>query len=87
MSNGEQFTLRLRKLDNCVHLGQKTNGCLAYEIKDSSYELPSGDFIAVLTKKKFKKYLKYESQGVVPDFELNNGEDWITQTQRFIENR
>jgi hypothetical protein len=87
MSNGEQFTLRLRKLDNCVHLGQKTNGCLAYEIKDSSYELPSGHFIAVLTKNKFKKYLKYESQGVVPDYELNYEEDWIAQIQRFIENR
>ena len=87
MSNGEQFTLRLRKFDRYTHLGQRTNGCLAYEIKDSSYELPSGHFIAVLTKNKFKQYLAYESQGIEPNIALGQDEDWIQAIQDLINNQ
>jgi hypothetical protein len=85
MSNAEQFAYRLSKLANCQLFGDKTNGTLAYEIKDSNYTLPCGNFVAVLTSKKIKEYLEFESQGIKPNVTLNKETDWVTQLIDFIE--
>ncbi len=85
VSNAEQFAERLSKLENCQLLGMRTNGTLAYEIKDGSYTLPCSNFIAVLTSKKHSKYLGFESEGVKPHIALNMEADWIDQAKNYIE--
>lgn len=52
VSNAEQFAYKLSNLKNCKLSGMRTNGTLAYEIKDESVTLPCSNFIAVLTAKK-----------------------------------
>ena len=83
-SNAEQFTHKLSKLDNCQIFGSRTNGTLAYEIKNSTYTLPCSDFVAVLTSKKHSDYLEFESQGIEPEVTLNLNSDWITQLNNYI---
>ncbi|MBR9846687.1 MAG: hypothetical protein GYB35_11575 [Algicola sp.] len=83
-SNAEQFTQRLRKLDNCLVFGSRTNGSLAYEIKDSQYTLPCNKFIAVLTSKKHSDYLEFESQGIEPDITFDFSDDWLSQLKNYI---
>ena len=84
LSNAERFALQLGRLDNTLLFGSSTNGTLAYEIKDSTYNLTCGDFVAVLTSKKDSKYLDYESLGVEPDQELSMQSDWVEQIQEYI---
>ncbi len=84
-SNAEQFTLKLRKYDAVTTFGDKTKGALAYEIKpDDYFTLPSTNFILILTSKELKKFLPYETKGVVPDHFLEYKENWITQIEAFI---
>lgn len=83
-SNAEQFAYKLRKLDNCQIFGSRTNGSLAYEIKNSTYTLPCGTFVAVLTSKKHSEYLELESQGIEPDVALTWNGDWIDQLTNYI---
>jgi hypothetical protein len=84
LSNAERFALQLRALDNCLLFGSSTNGTLAYEIKNSTYNLTCGDFVAVLTSKKDSKYIDYESLGVEPDQELSMQSDWVEQLLEYI---
>jgi len=84
VSNAEQFAQKLGKLDNCLIFGSRTNGTLAYEIKDSNYTLPCNNYIAVLTSKKHSDYLEFESQGINPDITLNFDSDWILQLNNYI---
>ena len=84
VSNAEQFTKKLSTLENSQIFGTRTNGTLAYEIKDSSYNLPCGNFVAVLTSKKHSDYLEFESNGIEPDVTLNADDDWIVQLNNHI---
>lgn len=84
MSNAEQFAYRLRQLKNCKLFGMRTNGTLAFEIKDSSYDLPCKQFRAVLTAKKHSTYLDFESKGILPDEILNIHKDWVDQLKDLI---
>jgi len=86
VSNAEQFASKLSMLENCQLFGKRTNGTLAYEIKDSNYTLPCNNFIAVLTSKKHSKYLEFESKGIKPKFELDVETNWIEQLKTYIEN-
>lgn len=86
-SNGEQFTSKLRSYENCETFGHGTNGTIAYEIVSSNYNLPCGNFLAVLTSKKHKEFLPFESKGVEPDFKLNMNSDWVNQVLEHIGNR
>lgn len=84
-SNAEQFTVKLKKLPNTKILGDRTQGTLAYEKKKNvSNPLPCGKFIAVMTSKRHKVYIEYESIGVSPEIFLNYNEDWIAQTLKII---
>ncbi|MFT5672936.1 MAG: hypothetical protein ACI9JT_001577 [Polaribacter sp.] len=83
-SNAEHFTIKLSKLDNCRIFGSRTNGSLAYEIKNSNHTLPCGNFIAVLTSKKYSDYLEFESQGIEPEVTFNLNSDWIIQLNNYI---
>ena len=86
VSNAEQFASKLSMLENCQLFGKRTNGTLAYEIKDSNYTLPCNNFIAVLTSKKHSKYLEFESKGIKPKFELDVETNWIEQLKTYINN-
>ncbi len=86
VSNAEQFARKLSMLENCQLFGKRTNGTLAYEIKDSNYTLPCNNFIAVLTSKKHSKYLEFESKGIKPNIELDVETNWIEQLKTYIEN-
>ncbi len=85
-SNAEQFANRLSKLENCQLFGIRTNGTLAYEIKDGNYTLPCSRFIAVLTSKKHSDYLAYESIGIEPKVTFDMETDWIEQLKKYIKN-
>ena len=84
VSNAEQFTQKLSTLGNSQVFGTRTNGALAYEIKDSNYTLPCGNFVAVLTSKKHSDYLEFESKGIEPDVTFNLDNDWIIQLNNYI---
>ncbi len=80
-SNSEQFTLKLKKLKNAKHLGQRTYGAIAYGSNyGKSLETPSGQFAIYPTDMNFHKFLNYEYVGVKPDIKLDFDEDWINQT-------
>lgn len=85
-SNAEQFAFKLKKFENCKSFGHRTNGTAAYELKNSNYNLPCGNFIAILTSKKHKEFLEIESVGIEPDTKLNMTSDWMTQILNAIEN-
>ena len=84
VSNAEHFTLKLAKLKNTTILGNPSNGTAAYEVKNSTFNLPSGKFVTVLTSKLHSKYLDIESKGIIPDVVLDSGSDWIEQTVEYI---
>ncbi|WP_405604992.1 S41 family peptidase [Polaribacter sp. Asnod1-A03] len=84
-SNGEQFTLKLKKLKKTKHLGQTTFGVIAYGINyGRSYTTPTNKFTIMPTDMNFHKYYKYESKGVTPDIKLDYTKDWIDQTLDMI---
>ncbi len=85
-SNGEQFTLKLKKLKNAIHLGQRTNGIIAYGHNyGTSYDSPTGNFSFTPTDMNFHKFIDYEMVGIQPEVILDITSDWITQTQSIIE--
>lgn len=84
-SNAEQFAFKLSDFQNCTVLGNRTNGTAAYEIVNSSYNLPCEDFVVVLTSKKHAKYIKLESTGIDPDIKLTIEKDWMKQVQEYIQ--
>ncbi|WP_299681430.1 S41 family peptidase [uncultured Dokdonia sp.] len=85
-SNGEQFTLKLKKLNNTVHLGQRTNGIIAYGMNyGTSYDSPTGNFSFTPTDMNFHKFIQYEMVGIQPEIKLDFSRDWIAQTQEIIE--
>ncbi|WP_299208451.1 S41 family peptidase [uncultured Dokdonia sp.] len=85
-SNGEQFTLKLRNLKNTVHLGQRTNGIIAYGLNyGTGYDSPTGNFTFYPTDMNFHKFIAYEMVGIQPQVSLDFSKDWIAQTQEIIE--
>ena len=86
VSNAEQFANKLAMLENCQLFGTRTNGTLAYEIKDGSYTLPCSNFTAVLTSKIHSEYLEFESKGIEPNVIFDMKADWIDQLKNYIEN-
>ena len=84
-SNGEQFTLKLKKLDNAVHLGQRTNGIIAYGLNYGTvYESPTENFLFYPTDMNFHKFIDYEMVGIQPQMALDFSKDWIAQTLDII---
>ena len=83
-SNAEQFTVKLKEYDTVLTYGDKTRGALSYELGSDYYNLPATGFIAVLTSKLHKKFLPYETNGVVPDYGLKYNESWIEQIKTII---
>ncbi|WP_299767196.1 S41 family peptidase [uncultured Dokdonia sp.] len=85
-SNGEQFTLKLKKIKNSVHLGQRTNGIISYGMNyGTSYDSPTGNFSFTPTDMNFHKFIQYEMVGIQPEIRLDFSRDWIVQTQEIIE--
>jgi len=84
-SNAEQFIVKLKRFDNVFTYGDKTRGALSYEIKPDDYHtLPSTNFLVILPSKAHKKYLKYETKGITPDYPLAYKTDWISIIQKKI---
>lgn len=84
-SNAEQTTLRLMKMADAKHLGQKTYGAIAYGRNYGTVNTsPSGLFQFLPTDMKFNNYLKYEEIGVDPEIKLNPDSDWVQQTINII---
>ncbi|APY07120.1 hypothetical protein BWZ20_01845 [Winogradskyella sp. J14-2] len=88
ISNGEQFTLKLKNETNSVHLGQTTFGALAYGSNYGNlYTTPSGYFSFYPTDMDFHNiYYKYEGFGIIPDITLEFDKDWVEQTLDIIKN-
>jgi hypothetical protein len=86
ISNGEQFTVKLKNLDNSKHLGQTTYGALAYGSNYGKlHQTPSGHFSFYPTDMDFhNEYYKYEGYGIIPDVKLGFNSDWIEQTLAII---
>jgi hypothetical protein len=85
-SNAEQFTLKLKKIDNAKHLGQTTRGVIAYGMNYGyRYNTPSNYFTILPTDMDFHKYITYEGAGISPDISLDFDKDWIEQTLAIIE--
>ncbi|WP_296384040.1 S41 family peptidase [Winogradskyella sp.] len=84
-SNGEQFTLKLLKNKNAIHLGQTTRGIIAYGMNyGNNYSTPSGHFKITPTDMNFNKYITYEGKGITPEISLDFNKDWIEQTLEII---
>jgi hypothetical protein len=86
-SNAEQFVYKLSAFDNCTTFGNRTNGTVAYERVDDNYNLPCGNFLAILTSKKHSKFLKLESIGLEPDILLKTETDWMLELQNYIQKK
>lgn len=84
VSNAEQFANRLSKLENIQLFGTRTNGTLAYELKDGNHNLPCGNFMVALTSKKHSEYLEFESKGIEPQLTFDLDTDWIIQLNNYI---
>jgi hypothetical protein len=87
MSQGEIFTLQLKKFATIKTFGQTTKGTITYGVNYGGMaKLPSGQYGTVMTDMRDNgHYLPYENYGVAPDTILNNGSDWIRQVVKLIE--
>ncbi len=85
-SNAEQFTYKLSEYENCIILGDQTQGTASYEIKNSSYTTPANNYSATLTSKKHLQFISIESKGIKPEKMLSYDTAWIAQTINFIKN-
>jgi hypothetical protein len=84
-SNAEQFTVKLKDQGQVTTYGDKTRGALAYEITPKDYHtLPSSGFLVILTGKRHKKFLPYETKGVEPVNYLSYTNPWIDQVLDII---
>ena len=87
-SNAEQTTHFIGELKNGTVLGDRSMGVIAYGLN-------YGDLISIgdncysfyLSDLKFNEFFEFESRGVPVDVSLNNNEDWIEQTLKYIENQ
>ena len=79
ISNGEQFTQRVRELDNTKVHGDRTYGAIAYETPGGYRRLACARFQLIPTHKKHVRFIKYESVGVEPDTYLSLERDWVEQ--------
>ncbi|PHR69771.1 MAG: hypothetical protein COA67_09430 [Lutibacter sp.] len=85
VSNAEQFTVKLKKIKNALHLGQVTMGAISYGMNYGyDYLTPSGSFRILPTDMDFHKFIKYEGKGITPDIALSFDKDWIEQTLEII---
>ena len=89
LSQAEIFLLKVRKFKNVTVVGQTTKGKLAYGSNyGKTIKLPSRNYQIYPTDMKGRKsYLKYESYGIVPEIQLNNNSDLLTQTINLIGKR
>ena len=87
-SNGEQFTYKLKNLDNAIHLGQTTRGVIAYGMNYGySYNSPSGYFEMSPTDMNFHEFYDFENKGISPEITLDFSQDWIEQTVKIIDSK
>lgn len=86
-SNAEQFAYKLNKFENCQLFGQRTNGTLSYELVNSNYDLPCGNFTVSLTSKTHSDYLDIESIGIEPSIKFDVQSDWLDQMVKYIEEK
>lgn len=86
MSQGEIFTLQLKKFTSTSTFGQTTKGTITYGVNYGGMaKLPSGQYGAVMTDMRDNgQYLPYENYGVAPDTMLNNQSDWVRQVVQVI---
>lgn len=88
VSNAEQFTVKLKKIKNAMHLGQVTKGAISYGMNYGyDYLTPSSFFRILPTDMDFHKFVEYEGKGVSPDIALSFDKDWIEQTLEIIKRR
>ncbi|MGB5942354.1 MAG: S41 family peptidase [Leeuwenhoekiella sp.] len=83
-SNGEQFAVKLAEEKNVTLIGDRTNGQIAYEINGGSFDLPSGLFKGLISKKLHRKFLMYETVGVKPDIYLDYKTPWMEQVAELL---
>ncbi|AXY73379.1 hypothetical protein D3H65_05030 [Paraflavitalea soli] len=86
MSQGEIFTLQLKRFAGISTFGQTTMGTITYGVNYGGMAtLPSGQYGAIMTDMRDNtQYLPYENYGVTPDTILNNQSDWIMQLVQVI---
>lgn len=84
--NAEQFTAKLKKIPNTIHLGETTRGVLVYgKNYGYRYDTPSGLFSVQPTDMDFHNaYFEYEGKGISPDLPLTFDVDWVKQTLDII---
>jgi hypothetical protein len=87
MSQGEIFTLKLKKSATISTFGQTTMGTISYGVNYGGMtKLPSGQYGTVMTDMRdHAQYLEYENYGVTPAIILNNQSDWVRQVVKEIE--
>lgn len=84
-SAAEQFLLKVSELPNVTVLGDNTAGALSYGWNSKTQVItPSEYFVFHPTDIDNSQFLEYEVIGVSPDIYLDNNEDWISQTLKFI---
>ncbi|MBK0379452.1 S41 family peptidase [Mucilaginibacter segetis] len=85
-SYAEQFSIRLRKSDNVIMLGETTNGTLAYGNNDGTREfIPGSEYMVYITNMyDYGNYVKYEDSGFPTDVNLDPASNWIAQTMNYI---
>lgn len=86
LSQAEIFTLKLKRLNNVITIGQTTKGMLAYGSNYGKRErLPSGRFEIYPTDMKSNaSLLQYEDYGIPPDIVLKGNNEWIEQVTEII---
>ncbi|MDR2084295.1 MAG: hypothetical protein LBP67_04805 [Bacteroidales bacterium] len=79
-SNAEQFTLKMKSLDNVTVLGDRTSGIITYGRNyPKEFETPSKRFKIHFSdlKDNWSEYLQYENVGIEPDIYLESDSDWV----------
>ncbi|MCC9043324.1 hypothetical protein LNQ81_11645 [Myroides sp. M-43] len=85
ISNAEQFTLKMKKLNNVMVLGDNTRGMITYGRNYAVDKVsPSAFFRIHFTDldTHWREYLPYEGKGVTPNYYLSSTEDWVEQVAR-----
>lgn len=87
-SAAEQFILKLAKEVRLKTYGENTRGTLAYgfgNYASPSIITPCKKFTLGLTKKKYERFLEYETVGIPPTFSLDFKTPWIDQVMAKID--
>lgn len=84
----EQFILKLKAKTNTILLGEATKGVIAYGYGNGteSYKTPCFGYKFQPTRKKFEKYLEYETTGIPADLNLDFKSDWVSQVLQYANN-